>query len=351
MSGIVARALRAAALGAALLLAVLAVLLVVGNALTGASDIDEVAYARDRLQLDTPVESSLIETNGIRLHVVAAGPSSGPPVFLLHGHPDFWWGWNRQIPALAAAGFRVVAPDLRGFNRSDKPLDIAAYRREYVANDIRGLIEALGYGSVYVVGHDSGAAIGWELVMRHPDQVRGFVSLAVGHPEAYRRAARMPLYARIIRLDGLVESGGLRLLLRPFNWLPLTLGLRSFGRFEESELDLYRASWSREDAITRMFFWTLAENRPTPTEHVDSPVLIVVVPDDPGIPPQPARESTRFANVQLREIAGVGHWVQRDAPEETNRLLIEFVRSAERASPPDAAAAASAARWRMIVRH
>jgi len=334
------RALRGAAVGAALLLVTLALVVVAGNALTEDPDIDDVEYARAKLDLETPIESSLVETNGIRLHVVATGPTTGPPIFLLHGHGDLWWGWNRQIPALVAAGFRVVAPDLRGFNRSDKPLDISAYRRELVSDDIKGLVEALGYGSAYVVGHDSGAAIGWELLMRNPHRVRGFVSLGLGHPEAHRRASGLPLYARVIRLGGMVP-GALRALLRAFNWYPIVAALRASGPgvFEESELDVYRASWARDDAITAASYWTLAKNPPTPMEPVRVPVLIVVVPDDTPIPPQPVRESTRFStDARLHEIAAVGHWVHRQASAETNRLLVDFVRSIEGAAQQGAAA-------------
>jgi pimeloyl-ACP methyl ester carboxylesterase len=122
--------------------------------------------------------------------------------------------------------------------------------------------------------------------------------------------------------------------MRPFDWLPLTLGLKisGHGSFDQQELDLYRASWAREDAFTHMFFWTIRKGTAPPElGPISTPVLIVALPDDPGIPVGPARQSARHcSNLLLVELPHVGHWVQREAPERTNELIIEFVRSLER---------------------
>ena len=90
-------------------------------------------------------EHHFVKTNGITLHVVMAGPTDGPPVFLLHGFPEFWYGWHNQISFLAAQGYRVIVPDQRGYNLSDKPKGISAYHIDHLAEDIVGLIDALGY--------------------------------------------------------------------------------------------------------------------------------------------------------------------------------------------------------------
>src|SRR5947209_14470052 len=113
--------------------------------------------------------------NGVRLHLVEAG--SGPPVVLLHGFPEFWYAWRHQIPALAAAGFRVVAPDQRGYNLSDKPPDVGSYRLENLAGDVAGLIRATGRERAAVVGHDWGGAVAWAIAMRHPERVERLVIL------------------------------------------------------------------------------------------------------------------------------------------------------------------------------
>src|SRR5689334_12999135 len=104
-------------------------------------------------------EHTFINTNGIRLHVVQAGPTDGPLVILLHGFPEFWVGWSKQIPALAQAGYRVWAPDQRGYNLSDKPKGLDAYTLDQLAADVIGLIDASGRDKVFLVGHDWGAAV------------------------------------------------------------------------------------------------------------------------------------------------------------------------------------------------
>ena len=117
------------------------------------------------------MEHKLIPTNGITLHAVAAGPEDGPLVLLLHGFPEFWYSWRRQIPALAAAGFRVLAPDQRGYNLSDKPRDLSAYRLDALAADVLGLIDAAGRERAFVVGHDWGAIVAWWLALVAPQRV------------------------------------------------------------------------------------------------------------------------------------------------------------------------------------
>src|SRR5215211_7113961 len=101
--------------------------------------------------------------NGVRLHYVPAG--RGEPVVLLHGFPELWYSWRRQLPALADAGFHAVAADMRGYDLSDKPGGVAAYRGDALAGDVRGLVEALGYECAHIVGHDWGAAVAWETAM------------------------------------------------------------------------------------------------------------------------------------------------------------------------------------------
>src|SRR3954469_305232 len=134
------------------------------------------------------LEDRFATVDGVRLHYVEAG--EGPLVVLLHGFPEFWWSWRRQIPALVAAGFRVVALDQRGYAQSDAPRDWRAYRIERLAADVAGLIEALGEERAFVVGHDWGAAVGWMVATLHPERVRRLAILNVPHPETMARTLR-----------------------------------------------------------------------------------------------------------------------------------------------------------------
>ena len=308
---------------------------IIGNLVTPVVDADAVAFAREQMP-ELPLESRMVEANGLRLHVVLAGPPEGVPVVLIHGHLDFWWGWNRQLPELAAAGLRLIIPDLPGFNESAKPRDLDAYRQDAIAADIHALIQALGYESAYFVGYDSGAMVAWQQAMRYPAAVAGLVSFGYGHPDAYRGLG-LPLYARTIRLPGLVQSGALARILRSFNWLPATSMIRAYGpgAFDEAELDLYRAAWSQEDSITTMFLWTLAKNPPVAPDvastPIEAPVLIVALPDDHLSPVEPARRSVRYcSHAEVVEAPHAGHLFHRELPHRASQLIVQFVHEISR---------------------
>lgn len=128
--------------------------------------------------------------NGVRLHYVEAG--AGPPVVLLHGFPEFWYSWRQQIPALVAAGFRVIALDLRGYNESDKPAGIQHYRMELLVRDVVGIVRHAGGERAHIVGHDWGGAIAWQVAIEHPEVVERLAILNAPHPAALERELRGP---------------------------------------------------------------------------------------------------------------------------------------------------------------
>src|SRR5947209_7555878 len=123
-----------------------------------------------------------LATNGLRCHAVAAGPADGRLVILLHGFPEFWFGWRHQIGPLAEAGLRVIAPDQRGYNLSDKPSGTSAYRLDTLADDVLALADALGRERFSVVGHDWGAVVAWHLAARNPERIARAVVLNGPHP-------------------------------------------------------------------------------------------------------------------------------------------------------------------------
>jgi pimeloyl-ACP methyl ester carboxylesterase len=135
-----------------------------------------------------------IDVGGLRLHCVEAG--TGPLVVLLHGFPEFWYAWRHQIPALADAGYRVVAPDLRGYNTSDKPSRVRDYRPRVLVQDVADLIVALGAGSAAVAGHDWGGGLAWLLAMQHPKRVERLVLLNAPHPVRFLKGLRSPRQLR-----------------------------------------------------------------------------------------------------------------------------------------------------------
>jgi len=138
--------------------------------------------------VDAPGTAEFVDAGEVDLHAVVAGPDDGEPVVLLHGFPECWYAWHDLIGPLAAAGYRVVAPDQRGYNRSDKPNPVSAYRVDALAGDVSGLLDAIGADDAHIVGHDWGALVAWWLALHDPDRVRSLSALNVPHPTVLRRA-------------------------------------------------------------------------------------------------------------------------------------------------------------------
>src|SRR5436309_7425079 len=133
----------------------------------------------------SPLEFRFFHINGIALHVVLAGPASGKPLILLHGFPEFWFAWRRQIDHFVSAGYRVIIPDQRGYNLSDKPPDIASYSIDLLARDVVGVLDTVAASKAFVVGHDWGAGVTWYLAARYPERVSRAAMLSVPHPRVF----------------------------------------------------------------------------------------------------------------------------------------------------------------------
>ncbi|MFW5938509.1 MAG: alpha/beta fold hydrolase, partial [Halanaeroarchaeum sp.] len=195
-------------------------------------------------------ESRAVETNGVRLHVVEAGPEDGKLLVLLHGFPEFWYGWHETITPLANAGYRVVVPDQRGYNLSDKPSDVRNYHIRELAADIVGLIDALDRETAAVAGHDWGAAIAWWLALEYPDRLSRLCIVNVPHPTVFERTIRESwdqrlnsayfLWFQLPILPEVTAKAG--------NWWLMRRSLRSTSRpgtFTTADMDRYRRAWSQ----------------------------------------------------------------------------------------------------------
>jgi len=158
------------------------------------------------------IEFEYIKTNEVKLHTALSGPADGEPVFLLHGFPEAWFGWENQIEPLVQAGFKVIVPDQRGYNLSDKPTGIDQYKMAVLVDDILGLADHLGYGKFYLAGHDFGAMVSWSLALRSPERIERMAIANVPHPAVFRsylisHPAQMlkSWYAMFFQLPGLPE--------------------------------------------------------------------------------------------------------------------------------------------------
>jgi pimeloyl-ACP methyl ester carboxylesterase len=284
--------------------------------------------------MEMPLRDGEVEVEpGVRLHFVEAG--EGPLVVLLHGFPDFWYGWRGQIPALAAAGFRVVAPDQRGYNLSDKPGRISAYGIRTLARDVAALIERLGGGEkADVIGHDWGAGVAWAFAMAHPERLRRLAVLNGPHPQRLLAALRDPVqlakswYMFFFQLPWLPEEV---IRMDDFGWF--TRAMRDeptrAGAVTEEDLRRYREAWSRPDAIRGMVAWYRAMFAVAPVEMrtIEAPVLVLWGDADPHLGAALATPSPKLVpHAHVVMIPGASHWVQHDAPERVNEELIGFLR-------------------------
>jgi pimeloyl-ACP methyl ester carboxylesterase len=263
-------------------------------------------------------------------------------VVLLHGFPEFWYSWRQQIPALAAAGFRVVAPDARGYNLSSKPPGIAQYAPRRLARDIRDLIAERGASRAFLAGHDWGAAAAWIAAMAHPDVVERLAVLNAPHPRRMLEALRRPgsqmgrsWYMFFFQLPWLPERA-----VRAGDWWALRRGFEHDARpgaFTPQDIDRYREAWSQPGAVGATINYYRASMRRPPAPGsasvaraglgpVRAPTLVIW------------GERDRYLGVELAEphradvpnleqvvrLPNASHWVQHDEPERVSELLIRF---------------------------
>ena len=208
------------------------------------------------------VTERTVAANGIDLHLADAGPEDGPPVVLLHGFPDSWKLWRHQVEALAGAGMRVLAPDLRGLGETTRPADVEAYKLRTLVADVTGVLDVLGVRRAAVVGHDWGAALAWRLAMFTPDRVERLVAVSVGHPLAGVAAGlpqrRLSWYVLWFLFPGVAE----RILpaddwafFRRWAWDGAEQG-------QDPDLDRQLADLSRPGALEAGLNWYRANNNP-----------------------------------------------------------------------------------------
>ncbi|HYH06001.1 MAG TPA: alpha/beta hydrolase [Thermoanaerobaculia bacterium] len=263
----------------------------------------------------------------IQLHFDSEG--DGPLVVLLHGFPEFRISWKHQLPALARAGFRAVAPDLRGYGNSPKPRDVDSYRVLEVAGDVAELIASLTDKPCVLVGHDWGAVIAWAVAMTRPELLRKLVILNVPHPAAIVREIKRSNQQKV------------RLIYQLFFQLPVLpeLFLRLFGRrllkkaarFTPEQIDAYTKQWRGN--LTPMFHYYRATPRSRGEmrkafRRIDTPTLIIWGEREPVFLPSTLEDQGEWvSNVRIERIPRAGHFVQTDAADRVSQLIIEFARA------------------------
>jgi pimeloyl-ACP methyl ester carboxylesterase len=271
--------------------------------------------------MQTHVQTQTLKVNGLEMLVATAGV--GPPVLLLHGFPDSHAVWRHQMTALAEAGFRAIAPDLRGYGGTSAPPDVAAYAVALLVADVIALLDALTIGKVALVGHDWGAALAWQVAMHTPERVERLVVLSVGHPTAFGTAGLAQRlrssYMALFMVRGLAER-------------MLTMGDWFFMRLSTSNRELvaqWRADFAAPGRLTAALNYYRANARGGAfrLRAVTMPVLGMWSSGDTALTEGQMRNSARYVDAPFRyeRIDGADHWLQLGAPARVNALLVAFL--------------------------
>jgi pimeloyl-ACP methyl ester carboxylesterase len=276
---------------------------------------------------------------GIRLHAKACGPAGAPVLLFVHGFPEFWATWRRQLAAFST-DYRCVAIDLRGFNLSSQPTDVSAYKPHLLVADLRAVIQLLGAPVFAVVAHDWGGAVAWSLAAQHPELLRNFVVLNAPHTILFAKAlASDPdqqaagAYMNVLR-----RPGSERLLAKDdFAWLRELL-----GDLTDEELQAYRACWAH--GLTGGCNYYRASPLHPDTPDAPGRMAAVAAMLDPADFQVKVRTQViwgtgdvalrpvllegleqQVSDLRIHRIEGAGHWVTRRNADEVNRVIRRFL--------------------------
>jgi pimeloyl-ACP methyl ester carboxylesterase len=284
------------------------------------------------------VEHQYVRANGLRFHVAACG--AGDRLALcLHGFPECWYSWRYQMPLLAQMGYRVWAPDLRGYGDTQRPPRMQDYAIEHLLDDVAGLIDAAGARETLLMAHDWGAVIAWYFAMRQVRPLQHLVIMNVPHPAVMERAMRgrqlfRSWYALFFQVPWLPEKllslGGHRAIGDAFRNMAIDK-----SRFPEEVLRVYREQAARPGALTAMlnYYRALvrgggaARQRRLGYPLITTPTLMIWGEQDAALGKETTYGTERHAsNLTLRYLPQVSHWVQQEAPEAVNEILSAWLR-------------------------
>ena len=279
---------------------------------------------------------SHVSTNGVRLHVAEAGPTDGPLLILLHGFPEFWYGWRHQIGPMAASGFHVVVPDQRGYNLSEKPKDVMAYGLDQLAADVIGLADHYGAPRFLLAGHDWGSTVGWWTAQSYSGRVARFISLNAGHPAVWKsqmesapEQRRKSRYVKMFAVPWLPE-----VLMRANNFKALAEAVAAttkLGAVGKNDLVHYREAWSQKGALTGGVNWyralLKAKLKPPGAYRIKVPTLVVWgMKDIYGNLKMAEASASLCDTAELLQLDDASHWVLSDEADRVTAAMLEFIR-------------------------
>jgi pimeloyl-ACP methyl ester carboxylesterase len=283
--------------------------------------------------VDDTVDRLRLDVGGLTFDALAAGPDDGDLVLLLHGFPQTSRCWAAQLPALAEAGYRAVAPDQRGYSPDARPADVSDYRVSDLVGDVLGFADSFGAERFHLVGHDWGAAVGWQVAGRHPERLLSFTSISVPHPAAFGESlaggtgdqAQRSSYVAMFQAEG-AEEGMLANDAVGLKLIYLGAGLT------EEQAQPYLEAMGTTDALGAALNWYRAASL-TDIEGlgpVTMPTLYIWSTEDPALGRDAAEGTARFVEgpYHFAVLEGVGHWVPEHAAADVNDLLLEHLAAA-----------------------
>ena len=293
------------------------------------------AVARTLARRRPAVRHGYARLSEVTLHYAEGGPATGPLVVMLHGYPDFWYSWRHQIPFLAEHGYHVVAPDMRGYNLSDKPPGVGAYRIERLVRDLKELVEERGGGPAHVVGHDWGGVVAWYFAMAHPVMLDRLAILNAPHPQRYVRSLnlrqmRRSWYIGFFQLPRLPERFVARndyeVLRKLFRYDPAKR-----DAFTPEDVELYVGAARRSDDLRYPinYYRALLRRHPLTALRwrvVERPVQVIWGDKDRFLEPSHAEPDPAWVpDARVHRFADASHWIHHDEPDEVNAILARFL--------------------------
>ncbi|HYM46364.1 MAG TPA: alpha/beta hydrolase [Solirubrobacteraceae bacterium] len=304
---------------------------------------------------DALVSHRQLKVNGIELHVAEFG--SGPPVILCHGFPELWYSWRHQLPALAEAGYRAVAPDMRGYGQSSIPIDVDAYDLPSVCDDMLGLLDELGEEQAVFIGHDWGASVVWQLALAHPARVAAVVGMSVPFTprspappvELLREALGEDFYIVWFQQPKVADAALSRDVRRTLTtrkqwtrqWMQEDDQPPRPTWLTEEDLGVYVKAFERTGFTGGLNYYRNIDRNWQLTAHlaerrIEQPALFLSGSRDPVRRFMPAEIMDGWVT-DLREkavVEGAGHWVQQERPGEVNAALLRFLDGVFQAASP-----------------
>jgi len=278
------------------------------------------------------MQHEYILTNGIKLHYVTQG--EGPLMLMLHGFPEFWYSWRKQISEFAS-NYKVVAVDLRGYNDSDKPTQQSAYVMAELIQDMKGVIQGLGYDRCILVGHDWGGAIAWNFAYAYPTMLDRLIVLNLPHPARFAQGLRTPQqimrssYIFFFQIPVLPE-----LLLQANDYEAIANVFKEMAidksAFTVADLDAYKDAAAKRGALTAMlnYYRNIFQQGLTQTDWgvLTTPTLMIWGENDTALGKELTYGTEAYVqNLRIRYIPNCSHWVQQEQPEQVNQYIHEFL--------------------------